>query len=142
MSSTEYYDISQGKFGKWELTGNMYIEREIFAFSVINNYIYVFGGFNETNLDTIEKFDRVNKTWEILNVIMPISLQNATAVTVNKKDIYVIGGSNGTFQNYMSIFDIETKLWSQSDFQLKIPRRKAHAFYYKNTVNLKLMFRY
>ena len=113
----------------------MNIEREIFAHAVIKNkYIYAFGGFKETNLDSIEKFDSEKKTWELLNIQMPRPVQNGSAVTVNDYEIYLIGGSNGNFQNYIDIFNVDTKVWRSAEMTLKIPRRRSHCFYFNNKV--------
>ncbi len=113
----------------------MNIEREIFAHSVIKNrFIYVFGGFKETNLDTIEKFDCETKKWELINAPMPRPLQNGSAVAVNDKDLYLIGGSNGNFQSFIDIFNTETKTWKTADVTLKIARRRSHCFFHNNKV--------
>jgi len=113
----------------------MIIEREIFAHAVIKNkYIYVFGGFKETNLDTIEKFDSEKKTWELLPVQMPRPVQNGSAVTINDQEIYLIGGSNGNFQSFIDIFNVDLKIWKSAELTLKIPRRRSHCFYHNNKV--------
>lgn len=135
QKSTEVYNTKLGKNGKWELCGEMNIEREIFAHAVIKNkYIYVFGGFKETNLDSIEKFDYEKQTWELLSTQMPRPVQNGTAVTVNEHEIYLIGGSNGNFQNFIDIFNVDEKIFKSAELTLKIPRRRAHCFQHNNKV--------
>lgn len=120
-------------------TSEMNVEREIFASCIIDDrYIYVFGGFNDIHLDSIEKFDVDTGKWQLLNIKLNSPLQNSTACYLGKGEIAIIGGYNGSLQRGIVIFNIYKMIWEQnySDSKLIIPRRRAHCYKFNNKVKI------
>lgn len=147
LNSMEYYDEKEGL---WKtISTGMNMEREIFAHCVVKDrYIYVFGGFNDTHLDTIEKFDTLGANsnshkWRLLNIKMKRPLQNATAVTISEDQIVLIGGYNGTMHKNIDILYLNSMCWTSVD-KLKVPRRRSHCYKYENSVinivNFRLLY--
>jgi hypothetical protein len=129
----------------WTALPDMNLEKEIFAYcSVKDRYIYTFGGFCESHLDIIERYDIVREKWKILKTKLKIPLQNSTAINVRDEFIVLIGGYNYNLQRSISIFNLNTCEWNEIDYQMKIPRRRAHCYLYDNKViltNLDLYYR-
>lgn len=114
-----------------KIISEMNIEREIFASCVVDDrYIYLFGGFNDVHLDSIERFDVETGIWKLLSVKLNSSLQNATACSIGNNDIVIIGGYNGSLQRNIEIFNVEKNAITNNfnDMKLIIPRRRAHCF--------------
>jgi hypothetical protein len=114
-----------------KILSEMNIEREIFASCVVDDrYIYIFGGFNDVHLDSIERFDVESGIWKLLSVKLSSSLQNATACTIENNEIVIIGGYNGSLQRSIEIFNYEKNIFvsNPNDIKMIIPRRRAHCF--------------
>ncbi len=77
---------------------------------VINNKIYVVGGFYGTN--TLKVFDYINETWSELRAC-PSTAVNSKSVALNDK-IYTLGGSNLTedIEREFRTYDPATDEWS------------------------------
>ena len=131
LNTMEAYDEKESQ---WKPQCNLIVEREIFSHCVVKDrYIYVFGGFNDTHLDTIEKFDTLTNKWRMLNVKMKKSLQNSTAVTINDDQIALIGGYNGLMHKSIDILNLVTFNWISID-KMKVPRRRSHCYKYEDKV--------
>jgi hypothetical protein len=119
----------------WKAMCNLIVEREIFSHCVVKDrYIYVFGGFNDTHLDTIEKYDTQSNKWRLLNVKMKKSLQNSTAVTLNEEQIVLIGGYNGSMHKSIDILNLVTFTWTSVE-KMKVARRRSHCYKYEDKVS-------
>lgn len=135
LSSLNTMEAYDEKDGVWKQMGSLIVEREIFAHCVVKErFIYVFGGFNETHLDTIEKYDIQTNKWRLLSVKMKKCLQNASAVTINDEQIAIIGGYNGTMHKSIDILNLITFTWTSVE-KMKVPRRRSHCYKYQDKVN-------
>lgn len=116
----------------------MNVEREIFASCAIDDrFIYIFGGFNDIHLDSIERFDVESGRWQLLQVKLSNPLQNSTACCLGKGEIAIIGGYNGSLQRGVEVLNYEKGFWVENQLderKLVIPRRRAHCYKYDNKV--------
>jgi len=120
---------------KWKFLSFMNIEREIFAYSQVNNrYIYVFGGFNVNHLDSIERYDIINDKWQLMNYKMKRPMQNSTAVTISGDKIALVGGYNGALHKSVDVLNLVDKSWTTLEY-MEIPRRKSHVYFNKDKVS-------
>lgn len=143
LSCIEFYD-NQNNCWKYlnetddkNACSEMNVEREIFASCVIDDrFIYVFGGFNDIHLDSIERFDVESGKWHLLTIRLNNPLQNSTACYLGNKEIAIIGGYNGSLQRKIEILNFEKNIWVENydDLKLVIPRRRAHCYKYYNKV--------
>ncbi len=134
---TEFYDEKEKL---WKIGGNMIIEREIFAYCTLKDrYIYIFGGFNDNHLDTIEKYDSLHHKWRLLNIKMKRPLQNASAVTISDDQIVLIGGYNGNLHKCIDILNLSTQTWTSLDkMKMIVPRRRSHCYKFDDKVSYML----
>jgi hypothetical protein len=124
----------------WRQVANMEMEREIFGHCVIKDrYIYVFGGFNEIHLDTIERFDVVTGKWKLLSLKLKIPLQNCTAVAISDELIALIGGYSGLLHKTIFVLNVGLKMWNSVDYNLKVARRKSHCYKFNDKVIFELI---
>ena len=130
---TEFYDE---KDKTWKIGGNMNIEREIFAYCTIKDrYIYIFGGFNDNHLDSIEKYDSLHHKWRVLNIKMKRPLQNASAVAISDDQIVLIGGYNGNLHKCIEILNLSNQTWTSLDkMKMTVPRRRSHCYKFQERV--------
>jgi hypothetical protein len=134
LNSMEFYDAKENI---WKFVSNMNVEREIFSHCVIKDrFLYVFGGFNDTHLDSIERYDAYNDKWKLLQVKLKRPLQNSTSVPLPDDQIAVIGGYNGVMHKNIDILQLNTLTWIGVDYKMKVPRRRSHAFFYNDKVNM------
>ena len=91
--------------------------------TLYNDKIYVMGGYNGTNLNTVYIYDISKNTWgSVAN--LPDVLKEHTATLYNDK-IYVIGGYSSGSSNKVYIYDISKNTWS---FGANLPNyMNAHA---------------
>jgi hypothetical protein len=92
------------------------------ACTVGDQYVYVFGGFRDYDvLNSIEKYDCVVDSWQLLNYKMPSALAKlGVCVTDSQRQIAIVGGMNATFhrQKTLTMFDLKTmKFSNQSDMK-------------------------
>lgn len=144
LNCIEYFNPEENK---WKfvyetedktLPSEMNIEREIFASCTVDDkLIYVFGGFNDIHVDTIERFDVDSGKWTILPVKLNVPLQNCTSCYLGNNEIAILGGFNGTVHRNIDVLNIEKQNWvNYSDEpKLIIPRRRAHCYKYGDKVN-------
>lgn len=134
LSSSEYYDK---KLNVWKPGPMMNTEREIFAHCAVKDrYIYVFGGFNDNHLDSIERYDVVQDKWKTLQVRLKKTLQNSCAVCVKDDLIAVVGGYNGVMHKSIDLFNTNDLTWMSVDIKMKVARRKAHCYTYEEKVGI------
>ncbi len=102
------------KNNKWELKTPMSTNRSGLTSVVINNKIYVIGGFNgNTNewLQKLEVYDTSNDTWKF-KTSMPTRRSSLGATVINEK-IYVVGGSlaRDEWTNKLEEYEPTTDTW-------------------------------
>jgi len=98
LSSVECYNTTLGKFApaRPELgtLPNMPTPRAVTACAVLNNQIYVCGGYTgDDHCCTVERLNPLNGTWTTC-APMPTGRSGASAV-IKDDHLYVIGGYNG-----------------------------------------------
>jgi N-acetylneuraminic acid mutarotase len=92
LSTNEVYDPSTDS---WSTKAPMPTPRAFFAAAVVNNKIYIIGGFNNSgHISTNEVYDPSTDTWST-KAPMPTARSNLAAAVVNNI-IYAIGGLNGS----------------------------------------------
>jgi hypothetical protein len=135
LASTEYYDKAHSN---WKFLSFMNFERERFGYCAFKDrYIYVFGGFNENILDSIERYDVIHDKWILLNYKMKRPLQDVTATAIDDNKIVLIGGYNGAFHRCVDILDLEIKCWTSLE-SLRVPRGRSHVYNWNQKVHFKL----
>jgi hypothetical protein len=119
----------------FEALPDMNLEKEIFAYCAVKDrYIFTFGGFCEAHLDIIERYDIVRERWKVIKTKLKFPMQNSTAINVKDENIVLIGGYNYNLHRSISILNLNTFEWSEVDYQMKIPRRRAHCYLYEDKV--------
>jgi N-acetylneuraminic acid mutarotase len=88
----------------WDSKQNMSIAREMLASGVINNKIYVVGGYNGVILDINEEYDPITDSWMTKAPMSVARAGLATAVTNGK--LYALGGF-GDIENYAEFVNEE-----------------------------------
>lgn len=74
----------------------MHIPKCAFAAAVDSSrsFVFTFGGFDSSNrISTIEKYNILQDSWEILHVSLPQPLSNAAAISF-KESIFIVGGGH------------------------------------------------
>ncbi len=102
----------------WQFKADMPTARYGLAVGVVNNKIYVIGGYNYSSdyLNTVEEYDPATDTWQ-QKASMPTARYSLAVCVVNNK-IYAIGGykynyySSG-FLNTVEEYDPATDTWQQ-----------------------------
>ena len=96
----------------WITMASMPTARSNFALVVVNNKIYVIGGYDGTTpyLSTNEEYDLATNTWTT-KASMPTARTSVRAGVVNNK-IYVIGGYNGSNLSTNEEYDPATNTWT------------------------------
>ncbi|REC43362.1 hypothetical protein DRF67_19365 [Chryseobacterium pennipullorum] len=119
----QYYDIASDT---WNPLPDMPIAKETKG-KIVNNKLYVIGGFNGTSSNLINVFDLTTTLWTE-QYTMPVSVSgHSLAVSDNK--IFIVGDyDNLTFLAY---FDIATNELHQLSSNM-IPRRHSAAEIYNN----------
>ncbi len=110
----EYDPDGDGGKGSWNTeVADLHFARANFAVAVLNNKIYVFGGYNETGrLCSVEEYDPVEDVWRH-RADMPTPRDYLTATVFNDK-IYVIGGYYGKKDlAIVEEYDPQTDTWTQ-----------------------------
>jgi N-acetylneuraminic acid mutarotase len=94
--------------GIWTTKSTMSLNRHGIGAAVVNNKIYVLGGYN---LDINEEYDPVTDTWTTKSPMPHPHAYPGVAVVKNK--IYVIGGSEGGGSAYaIDVYDPFTDNWT------------------------------
>jgi N-acetylneuraminic acid mutarotase len=112
----EYNPFANDGFGRWETKAPMSTPRSGLAAAVVNNKIYVIGGYGPTAsnlfadfLSTNEVYDPANDTWRTRDS-MPTARTDLAAAVVNNK-IYAIGGYNGRYLSTNEVYDPANNSW-------------------------------
>ncbi|KFF24125.1 T9SS C-terminal target domain-containing protein [Chryseobacterium vrystaatense] len=119
----QYYDIASNT---WNPLPNMPTARETRG-KIVNDKLYVIGGFNGTSSRLINVFDLNTNLW-INQYTMPAAISgHSLAVSDNK--IFMVGGYNN--QSFLAYFDTTTNKVHQLSSNM-IPRRHAAAEVYND----------
>ena len=104
------YDIDTDT---WSNAGNLAVNRSDATAARVGSEIFIFGGCDGANFDSVEVYDPITQTSSLLAATLPSARSNAAAATVGN-DIHVTGGSNSQFPagtNHV-IFDTTTGTFS------------------------------
>ncbi|MET3035324.1 kelch repeat-containing protein [Chryseobacterium sp. NRRL B-14859] len=119
----QYYDIASDT---WHPLPDMPTAREAKG-KIVNDKLYVIGGFNGTSSRLINVYDLNTNLW-IKQYTMPAGISgHSLAVSGNK--IFIAGGYNN--QTFLAYFDTTTNKFHQLSSNM-IPRRHAAAEVYNN----------
>lgn len=119
----QYYDIASDT---WHPLPDMPTAREAKG-KIVNDKLYVIGGFNGTSSRLINVYDLNTNLW-IKQYMMPAGISgHSLAVSGNK--IFIAGGYNN--QTFLAYFDTTTNKFHQLSSNM-IPRRHAAAEVYNN----------
>lgn len=119
----QYYDIATNT---WHPLPKMPNAREARG-KIVNDKLYVIGGFNGTSSRLVNVFDLKKNLWTEQYTMSAEISGHSLAVSGTK--IFIVGGTNN--QNFLAYFDTETnKLYKLSSNM--IPRRHAAAEIYNN----------
>ncbi|WP_265129468.1 Kelch repeat-containing protein [Chryseobacterium oranimense] len=119
----QYYDIA---LNTWNPLPDMPTAREAKG-KIVNDKLYVIGGFNGTPSRLINVYDLNTNRW-IDKYTMPVGISgHSLAVSGNK--IFIVGGLNN--QSFLAYFDTTTNKLHQLSSNM-IPRRDAAAEVYNN----------
>lgn len=119
----QYYDIA---LNTWNPLPDMPTAREAKG-KIVNDKLYVIGGFNGTPSRLINVYDLNTNRWTD-KYTMPVGISgHSLAVSGNK--IFIVGGLNN--QSFLAYFDTTTNKLHQLSSNM-IPRRNAAAEVYNN----------
>ena len=108
------YAASDKEYDCWNQLKDMPTARSATTSAVVDNKIYVIGGFSSSNvyLNTVEVYDPITDTWSTKKA-MPTARSGLTSATVNGK-IYVIGGYSSAkgLINTVEVYDPITDTWT------------------------------
>jgi len=122
-SKFQYYDIA---LNTWNPLPDMPTAREAKG-KIVNDKLYVIGGFNGTPSRLINVYDLNTNRWTD-KYTMPVGISgHSLAVSGNK--IFIVGGLNN--QSFLAYFDTTTNKLHQLSSNM-IPRRDAAAEVYNN----------
>ena len=97
----------------WETRAPMPTPRGAAASAVLNNKIYVMGGWTTQDSAVVEVYDPATNTWST-KAPMPTPRNNLAATALNGK-IYAIGGWSGTANtNVVEVYDPTSNTWSSA----------------------------
>ncbi|MBL1219475.1 hypothetical protein JET18_01420 [Chryseobacterium sp. L7] len=119
----QYYDIASDT---WNPLPNMPTAREAKG-KIVNDKLYVIGGFNGTPSRLINVYDLNTNRW-IDKYTMPVGI-SGHALAVSGHKIFIVGGFNN--QSFLAYFDTTTHKLHQLSSNM-IPRRHAAAEVYNN----------
>jgi N-acetylneuraminic acid mutarotase len=84
--------------------------RRELAVGVVNGVLYAVGGWNGSNLTTVEAYDPATNTWTA-KAAMPTP-RNGLAVGVVNGVLYAVGGFNGGYLSTVEAYDPATNTWT------------------------------
>lgn len=119
----QYYDIASDT---WHPLPNMPTARETKG-KIVNDKLYVIGGFNGTPSRLINVYDLNTNLWTD-QYTMPAGI-SGHSLAVSGDKIFIVGGFNN--QNFLAYFDTTTNKVHQLSSNM-IPRRHAAAEVYNN----------
>lgn len=107
----------------WESKALLLNGRHGATSNLVDQKIYVIGGFGGNSLHSVEVYDPLNNLWTNVQS-MPTARRIHSSTTVNGK-IYAIGGESGTVLSAVEEYDPELNRWTTKE---SIPTaRSAHA---------------
>lgn len=119
----QYYNISSNT---WNALPNMPTAKETKG-KVVNDKLYVIGGFNGTNSNIINVYDLNTNVW-INQYTMPVGVSGHSVAVSNNK-IFIVGDYEN--QTFLAYFDTTTNQLHQLLSNM-IPRRHSVAEVYNN----------
>ncbi|WP_336702606.1 Kelch repeat-containing protein [Chryseobacterium indologenes] len=119
----QYYDIASNT---WHPLPDMPTAREAKG-KIVNDKLYVIGGFNGTSSRLINVYDLNTNRWTD-QYTMPAGI-SGHSLAVSGSKIFMAGGYNN--QNFLAYFDTTTNKFHQLSSNM-IPRRHAAAEVYNN----------
>jgi len=130
-------DIEQSTSTELTITGTLPSARNEHTMVVLNNKIYIFGGFGGTHLNNFYKIDIEQSTSTELNIsgTLPTARKEHTMVVTMDNKIYIFGGygrnSNGEFSYLNDFYKIEIDSDKVTSTELIIlgtlpPKRSEH----------------
>ena len=120
----------------WEALPDLNYSRQEFCSLVVNNFIYVFFGFNNLtngNNNSIERINvNFNDFWEVIMYTVSdsinVCLSSHACALVNQEEVYIFGGYDGkTYKDGVLIFNTTNN--SIIDTNYKIPDFKKNTMY-------------
>ena len=95
----------------WETTAAMNIPRADCELLSINDELYSIAGMDSNGyVNTIEKYDETDNSWQIVTEIPNSS--KGFGVAAHDSKIYIIGGYNGSeYLNTVQVYDVNTDEW-------------------------------
>jgi len=117
INSSEVFDV---ELGTWSIVNDTDTNRYyhlLGAASVVNNYIYFFGGIDSNGIDllTVSQFDLDAGFWLSAALSPMISPRDSAASVAVGTSIYVIGGKSASPSaptNDVQVFDTVLQVWS------------------------------
>lgn len=110
--------------GSWDSLAPLPEARGFCATAVVDNQIYVIGGFNDVTKEAIAsmiRYDPITQSWETM-ADLPVPLARASAGVLDGK-IYVTGGhrfdSGSELHRWVYQYDPQTNLWTRKADMLK-----------------------
>ncbi|MCW1960551.1 Kelch repeat-containing protein [Chryseobacterium viscerum] len=119
----QYYDIASDT---WHSLPDMPIAKETKG-KVVNNKLYVIGGFNENSSNLIDVYDLNTNRWTN-QYKMPVGISGHSLAVADNK-IFIVGDYSN--QDFLAYFDTTTHKFYQLSSDM-IPRRHAAAEVYNN----------
>ncbi len=101
------YDIDTDS---WSNAGNLVVDRSDATAARVGDRIFIFGGCDVAGLASVEVYDPITETSELVTATLPSARSNAAAATVGN-DIHVTGGANSNGTDHV-IFDAVTQTFS------------------------------
>lgn len=122
LKLVEEYDPS---LDSWTSRSPMNHGRILFGACVVNNKIYVIGGWQNVTISSVEMYDPLTDTW-VEKTNMPTKRGNISVSVIDNK-IYVLGGDKGMYEEWtpekiVEVYDPTTDTWSQSAKNMIIER--------------------
>jgi RNA polymerase sigma factor (sigma-70 family) len=108
-----FFMAPQADGGKWTRKADMTTARYGMSAAVLDENIYVIGGYNNGFLNTVEMYDSIHDKWETKASLSQGNL-GVGSTTANGK-IYAIGGwnSNGQYLDTMAEYDPLKDTWTR-----------------------------
>ncbi|WNI39073.1 kelch repeat-containing protein [Chryseobacterium sp. SG20098] len=119
----QYYDIASDT---WHPLPDMPIAKETKG-KIVNNKLYVIGGFNEASSNLIDVYDLTTNRWTD-QYKMPVGISGHSLAVADNK-IFIVGDYNN--QDFLAYFDTTTHKFYQLSSNMS-PRRHAAAEVYNN----------
>ncbi|WP_407847555.1 Kelch repeat-containing protein [Chryseobacterium sp. KCF3-3] len=119
----QYYDIASDT---WHPLPDMSIAKETKG-KVVNNKLYVIGGFNETSSNLIDVYDLNTNRWTN-QYKMPVGISGHSLAVADNK-IFIVGDYSN--QDFLAYFDTANNKFYQLSSDMT-PRRHAAAEVYNN----------